>query len=440
MNRCHHLSYVIFFALIFLFLTVKTASLNALESSKKLEINGKSRIIYQYEPVSKLTVLQLFIGAGQKMGPPGLEGISYVSTWLAIGLPDRTKINTLMNLGSTFSMQVDGDVSVITVKSLSKNFEQTLELISEVLSKPLISSIRISEIKQQMEFALESIVDDPLLTMKLTFLNAFFKTPGYAGSVYGTKESLKKIKRKDILNFLEAYFNLENITFSIATDLDEKTIRKLFERYFKNFTIGKPAAPVTVEVVDPKMKEINITGRADEVLVAYGFPVPRVSSKKQYCLAMMLEVLVGKGAGSRMWLLREDKNLAYIAETELIRLKDAGILMLYAKTASETKNQVQMELSNILSALREAGLSPEEFAVTKEYSKSEILRHAETKHSRSLFAALFEEYGLGHDFLFHIDAEIDSVTLEEMDDFIEEILDPSHQVEVTIGPEQKSNR
>ncbi len=412
-------------------------AINPSESPKKIEITQMFQVLYQYEPVSKITALQIFVNAGQKQEPSGFQGISYLSTWLSIGLPNRGKINHLMKLGSTFSWQVDGDFAVITVKSLTENLDETMELLSSVLKNPLVSNLRISEIKKQMEFALEILEDDSHLAMKFSLMNSFFKTPGYGGSVYGTKDTQKNIKRKHVLNFLSEHFTLKNMVFSVATDLEEEKLKKMFSRHFKDFPVGRPVKTVSIKTEIPEIKEIVIKRETDEVLLAYGFPVPAVSNKKDYCLAMMLEILTGIGVGSRLWEIREDKNLAYTAESELMRMKDAGILALYVKTSPKQLNQAALALEDIIKKLRESGITKDELDVTKEYSKGELMRHTETKHSRSLYIALFESYGLGYDFIVKIFDRIDSVTLREMNDFITATFNPAHQVKVIIGPDSK---
>ena len=417
-----------------LFYPQKTNAINGSESPKKIEIDEKFEILYQFDQISEITVVQAFLNAGQRLEPSGFQGISYMSAWLSLGLPDRGKVNRMMNLGSTFSLQVDGDIVVITVKSLTINLDETLELLSSVLSNPLISSLRISEVKKQMEFALDTLEDNPILSMNFSFMNYFFESPGYGGSVYGTKETQEKIKRKNIENFIHRHFNLKNMMFSIATDLDEKSVKQIFKRHFENFAMGEPVNPPGIKIKIPDNRDIVLEREADETLLAYGFLLPEATSRKKFCLAMMLETLVGKGVGSRLWGIREDKNIAYLAESDLFRMKDAGILALYLKTSPKDVDKADRALREIIKSLWESGIDAEELKITKEYSIGDMMRQLETKYNRSLIMGIFEWYGLGYDFTFQIYDQINSITLKEMNDFIKETFNPDRQVKVTIGP------
>jgi predicted Zn-dependent peptidase len=417
-----------------LFYPQKTNAINGSESPKKIQIDENFEILYQFDQISDISVVQVFLNAGQRQEPSGFQGISYLSSWLSVGLPDRGKINRMMNLGSTFSLQVDGDVAVITVKCLTKNLDETLILLSYVMLNPLVSSLRISEVKKQMKFALETLEDDSILSMNFSLMNSFFESPGYGGSVYGTKETQGKIKRKNILDFHNRHFNLKNMIISIATDLEEEAVKKIFTKHFEGFTVGKLVNPPATKILIPDKKEIITKKETDEILLAYGFPLPAATTGKNFCLAMMLEVLVGRGVGSRLWEIREDKNIAYIAEADLFRMKEAGILALYVKTGPGEINKADKALKEIISSLWKSGITSEELKITKKYSMGEMMRQLETKYNRSLFMGIFEFYGLGFDFTEKIYGNIDAITLQEMNDFIKETFNPDRRVKVVIGP------
>ena len=89
-----------------------------------------------------------------------------------------------------------------------------------------------------------------------------------------------------------------------------------------------------------------------------------------------------------------------------------------------------------MNELYESGITGEELDVTKTFSKASFLRDNETKTTRAKNLASFEALGLGFTFLDRFSEEIDAISLEEINAFIKEFLDPEKGVEVIVGPKE----
>jgi len=149
----------------------------------------------------------------------------------------------------------------------------------------------------------------------------------------------------------------------------------------------------------------------------------------------MIENLVGKGIGSRLWPLREEKKLAYNVSAEISYYRNGGMLEALMETENVKKMTALEAIRHALDSLYLDGIDSQELEMTKEYTKASFLRSNETKSARTATLAFFEIMDLGLDFFKNIFGEIDGISLEEMNSYIHEILDPAHRIEVTIGPE-----
>ena len=69
-------------------------------------------------------------------------------------------------------------------------------------------------------------------------MRAFFGPEGYGGSVWGTEESLKSIRKNDITQFYETYFKASNMVLSIASDLDESVVAGHVNKYLGGIETG----------------------------------------------------------------------------------------------------------------------------------------------------------------------------------------------------------
>ena len=109
----------------------------------------------------------------------------------------------------------------------------------------------------------------------------------------------------------------------------------------------------------------------------------------------------------------------------------------YPVVDKEKKEAALEALREVLSELHENGITSEELEVTKSYSKASFLRDNETKTDRSRNLAVFEALGLSYEFLEKIAAEINAVSLEELNAYIKTIVDPARGIEVVVGPKEE---
>jgi zinc protease len=390
--------------------------------------------LYQKDDSSAITVIYLLIRGGKKAEPAGKDGLAHLVARLAIEIPDRGKIQSLMNLATHISMNARGDYSLIRITCLSESLEEILKIMAKIIKDPLFSGLRIDSIKDNMEYQRKRVEDDPRNLAYQAFLDNLLAEKGYGGYILGSKESLKKIKKDDIVNFYRETFTGSNMILAVSSNLEEEKIFNICSEYFTEFPEGTPLE-VEPEVLPRKTeKDIFIAKDTKQSSVSIGFPLPELTPRN-FVLALLLETLLGKGAGSRLWPLRSQEKLAYVVDCKTTQMKKGGFLEAYLETDHTKKEKAMAALKNELEKLFKEGLSEEELEMTKVQAKASFLRVNETKEERMQNFAVIEALGLGYEFLNDIFKKIDAVVLEEMNAYIKDILNPEKGVQVVVGPE-----
>lgn len=183
----------------------------------------------------------------------------------------------------------------------------------------------------------------------------------------------------------------------------------------------------------PEERQVFIEKDTKQFFISLGFPLPKIT-RKNFALASIVENLLGKGVGSRLWDLRYIEKLAYNVNAQATLMKDGGMLEAYLETDKEKKEVALEALKKVLSRLFEKGITEEELEVTKINAKASFLRENETKIIRAGNLVSFEALGLGYEFLSGFFLEIDAIGLDEINTYIKDILNPEKEVEVVIGP------
>lgn len=427
---------LIFLCIIICHLNISSQSnLKNENNTRKIHINNNLSLIYHKDNSSEITILQILIKGGKKTASESQRGLSYLTTRLTLEIQSRSELKKLMTFGSIFSCFVFGDYSLITIKSLTKNFKESLDIFLTNFTKPLYSSLRINLIKTSMKFKQKIEEDDPLKLMFLTHSNVFFKNSGYDGSIYGTKESLKSIKTKNIKNFYKKYFNTSNIIISISSDLNEIEIRKIFEKISKKLQTGNPIKFNPIAFSPLNKNKHFFEKDKKQTLISFAILLPKISPEN-FTLAIMLEDLLGKGIGSKLWHLRAKYNLAYSFNANVSYLKNGGILSVYLKTANKKREKAYVALKDIISDLHKNGITEEELKKTKVHKNADFIRINETKENRSFSLVYFEAIGLGYDFFEKLSDNVNAVTIGKFNSYVKKIFNPENIIEVIIGPEE----
>lgn len=410
--------------------------------------------IFHRDTSSGITVLRMFIDGGKKAEPPDRKGLAFLTTRLSVEIPETNDVIKLMTLGSSIATDVNGDHSIITVTCLSENLEETLEILIEVLKEPLFSSLRISYIKKAMEHQQKNEEDNTGLSMGREYFNVFFGSSGYGGSIFGTAaaagtpNSLKAIKKKDIVDFYNTFFNRSHMAIVVSSNLSREELEPIIKKYFQLLPAGRTtSAPAPgggegtgAGELKSEKREYFFKKENTQALVSLGVLLPGMSPRHFVC-ASMLENLLGEGIGSKLWPLRAELNLAYNLKAKAIQMKDAGVLWVYLKTDNARKEKAFEELKKILTDLYQNGVSDEEFAATKIRTRAYFLRSNETKETRTFYLGLFEQIGPGFEFLEDFFSVIETVTPADFNVYIKEILNPERLVRIVIGPgDQEGNR
>jgi|GEM_PF-153649 len=402
---------------------------------KKILANGLT-IIHQRDESSLITVLQIIIKGGKRAVPEGKEGLAYLTTRLSIEIPDISKIQKLMKQASNISMSCRGDYSFINLKCLSNNLEESLKVITKIIQDPLFSGLRINNIKKYMIYRSKKSEDDPIFMEDKIHLKSFFGKTGYGSSAFGSKESLKSIKKKDIENFYKKNFLANNMIVSVSSDLEEEFLIETIRKFFTKFPQGKIEETKLKGAYEPKDKYIFLEKDTKQTLVSIGFPLPEITASN-FILAFLIENLLGKGVNSKLWFLRSRDKLAYNVNSQATQMKEGGFLKVYLETENKNKDRALEALKKVLQTVYEKGITEEKLEETKIISKANFLRINETKEERISNLAYFEVTGLGYEFLNQFFEEIDKTSLEEINTYIKDILNPDKGVEVIIG--QKSS-
>ena len=266
-----------------------------------------------------LISISIRVRTGKYNEPKGKEGLASMTGYLlskggtkshsAEDLEER-----LAFLAARLSSSVGDTSGSVGINLLSKDLDEGLAMLREVLTAPRFQKNRIELYKTQQLQAMKQRNDDSRNIerrelVRLAYGDHFFRSQST------TKASIEAISISDLKSFHRDWFHPSNFVVAVSGDFDRKTMVANLEKLFTKWPFkGKAALPVPtnkkfakpgVYLVD---KEVN-QGRVDVML-----PGIMRDNPDYYAVQIMNDILGGGGFTSRITnRVRSDEGLAYSA-------------------------------------------------------------------------------------------------------------------------------
>ncbi len=388
---------------------------------------------YQKDASSPTTVIGLFIAGGKSAVPPGLDGLAAISTRILLEIPDEGKVQALMAQATRLYYVCLEDVSIVVIECLSEHLEEALRVASKIVQDPLISGLRVGRAKDLMTAYGRMDEDDPVAAGRNAVFSALFGGRGCGSLLYGSEPSLAAIERKDVVAFVHRLVVKPNVFFGVQSDLDPKAVRSLLERYFDGIPDGAAPGTTVQNAALPDDRELAVPRDTKQSSVGQAYILPR-RGLADMAKAFLLETVLGKGPGSRLWSLRVDERLAYDVDADLTWTRGGAVLIAHLETGQARVAEAAAGLGRVIDSLREKGLIPGELEAARTMARTRLLRATEMKSSRLRTLGLYQSLGLEPGAAADLIAAAVAITREDLEAFMREVLDPARALKVTVGP------
>jgi predicted Zn-dependent peptidase len=281
----------------------------------------KSGPVAYVVPDKELPLVNIVINvrAGDWIEPQGKEGLTDLCGFLLTraGTASRSAQDLeerLAFLAAQLSSSIGGADGSVSLNLLSKDLDEGLTILREVLTEPRFQQDRIDLHKQQMLQNMKQRNDD---SSSIEGREASFLAYGekFWNNRYTTAASVDSITRDDLIAFHKQWFSPQNFVLAVSGDFDRDTMVQKLEKLFADWPLKgtkPPPIPKEVQIAAPGAylvdKDVN-QGR-----VAMMLPGVMRDNPDYFSIIIMNDILGGGGFTSRIVnRVRSDEGLAYSA-------------------------------------------------------------------------------------------------------------------------------
>jgi predicted Zn-dependent peptidase len=390
-----------------------------------------------------LVTLSIAIHTGHWVEPEGKEGLTDLCGSLLTqgGTASRTAQELeerLAFLAANLSSSIRGAQGGVSLNLLSKDLDEGLAILREVLTQPRFQADRVDLQKQQMLQAMKQRNDD---SATIEGFESDFLAYGekFWDNRYETAGSLESITRDDLQAFHRRWFFPSNFVVSASGDFDRAEMIAKLEKLFADWPwtgAAPPAIPQDIVMADPGVYLVNKDVNQGRVMMQ--LPGVMRSSPDYFALIIMNDILGGGGFTSRLVnRVRSDEGLAYAVSSTF----PGSIYFPYAFRAGfqSKSGTVAYAISIILQEIKRIAAEPVTTEELENAKRGFIDRLPRNFASKGQIVGIYagEEFTGRHqtdpEYWQNVAAKINAVTKEDVQRVAKKYLTPERLVILVVG-------
>jgi len=337
---------------------------------------------------------------------------------------------------------VGGQLNAFTAKECTcyycKIIDEHLELAINLLADMILNSkFDEQELEREKGVILEEIYmyeDSPEDLAHDLLSSTFFGSHALGQSIMGTRDNLERFTRDEVLSFFKRFYSPDNMVISVAGNFDEKELISLIDKYFGNWqksytNNNRYSTYKSNKNFAFKKKDI------EQVHLCIGGPGVVLGDDKTYAISVFNN-LFGGGMSSRLFQkIREERGLAYSVFSYPSSYLNGGLFAIYAGMKSEQTMTVASLIREEIEDIKNKGISESEFTKAREQLKGNYILGLESTNSR--MTAIGKSQLLLNRIITPTEVlkKIDSVSLDDVYNIMDEILIPEKFTIVTVARE-----
>jgi zinc protease len=342
-----------------------------------------------------------------------------------------------VNLGFGASREGAG----IGGSALAQDLPLLVETLADVLLHPTFPQKQLELSRQRSLVGLKAALDDPRQLGRRTFQQAIYPE-NHPFHTFPTEDSIKQITREDLALFHQRYYRPDTTVLSLVGDFEPVQVKALLESALGKWRSAGPAPAMHSPVVElPKVTTyINkpILGKAEAVTYLGYIGLSR-TDLRFYAAMLLNQVLGGDTLSSRLGTeIRDRLGLTYGIYSGFSAGQNPGPFLISMQTAPKDVQKAVDSTIALLKLLREKGITDTELETAKRSIQNSY--PVELANPSSVADAILGDavVGLGLDELSQFPVKIGAVTAAQVQQVIQDFIQPDRLVIVTAGPGAES--
>lgn len=343
------------------------------------------RVLTSHMPNTRSVSVSIFVGAGSRYEDKEVAGVGHFLEHMFFkGTAKRPKTQQISEaiegVGGIINAEVGKELAVYWAKVARPHLDVALDVLSDILRNSLFDPAEIEKERRVVLEELSMVMDDPREWVDVIMDEVMWGDQALGRDVGGTKETVSRLTREDLLNFRQQRYSPQSTVISVAGDISHEEIVDRVGTLFGDWN-GKPVGPLPPAVVHQAKPQYRIQPKnTEQAHICLGVRGLSYVDPDRYGLDL-LNVILGEGMSSRLFLdIREKQGLAYDVHSYVSHFQDTGMMVAYAGVDPAKSEAVVAALLDQFERMKTAPVPDYEITKAKEFWKGRmVLRLEDTR-------------------------------------------------------------
>lgn len=340
--------------------------------TRKITLPSRLRILVTPMSSSEAVTVMILVRAGSRYETRKINGIAHFLEHMFFKggqryLDQRSVATAIDGIGGEFNAFTGDEYVGYYVKAAKDKVEIIFDVLSDMLLNARFDKAGLERERGVILEEYNMYEDTPTSKIWNVFKQLILGDNPLGWSTIGLKPVIKKVQRKDFVNYKNKLYTAPNVVVSVAGNISAGQVKKLVKKYLPYQRSIRKNKPLPYHAPRPVKKIKVVYKKTEQAHLVIGVPTFGYFSKDKHA-ALVLAAVLGNGMSSRLFAsVRERLGLAYYVGASANHYADTGFLM--ARAGVDVK-RVALAIKTILNELKEMArekVSDQELAKAKDY-------------------------------------------------------------------------
>lgn len=409
--------------------------------ASSFSLNNGLKVLYYDNPSTPKIDLILSLKARDYFDSTELPGLyNFLANVMQEGTKNYTAAELAQELESR-GMSLAITPGLISMSMLSSDLPKGLELLEEIINHPRFDENEIEKVRTQLLAEIKNFWDTPGIFSKQLIAETVYKGHPYSKNILGTKESIEKITKKDLVALHKALFSPDGARLAVVGDINSYDLKSEIEKALGTWTGPKVADIAFPELDSVKPCQVIHPINRDQIVLCFaGLSVSRLNP--DYDKLLLFDQIFGGGAlgslHSKLFQLREQSGLFYTINGSLVTSADEQPGMVLVKTIvsldrlEEAEKAIKEVIQNAVDEI-----TPEELQEAKHAIINSIVNNFATDRGMAAIFLSLDRFGFPRDYYDTRAQKISAITLEQVKEAVKKVLSNDRMFTLKVGRLEK---
>jgi zinc protease len=389
-------------------------------------------------PAVPIVAVRVLVEAGAVYDPPDRAGLANLTAALLTrGTAKRTgpELDSAIEfVGGSLEAGAGRDSIGASLRVLRKDLGLGLDLLAEVILSPAFPPDEVTRKIGEIQAAIKRSDEDPGTVAARALARLVFPSHPYGVPVEGTRESVARLTREDVVKFHRERFRPDATLVAVVGAVTaEEARREILGRFASWVRPATPRAGAPTAAAGAQPRAEVIARNLTQATIVLGRQAIRQTDPDYFPLVVASYVL-GGGSASRLYTrVREEGGLAYTVYSYVSPSKYGSAFFVSAQTRTSEVPKVQTILQAELARMTREPPSEAELALAKSYLVGSFPLRLDTSAKVADFVSAVEERGLGLDYADRYREGVARVTAQDARRAAQRFFAPESFNRVVVG-------